>query len=297
MLLLMAAVSCNESEDLITADAQEGGLVTTAGSSFAYVVGSGDSYSFKLFVYQTERVKTTSIKLYKSFFSTSDTLWSNEVLQETISVTETKNHYVESTPLDYAALAAGLQIGGADLPASDGGLSIGDYFKFRVEVVTDQGGEFEQSYNITYTVSTRYAGNYKVLQGLYYRIGVDQGPMWNDEVIVIKSIDAITYQWVDWGELSGWAGNTLFFQIDGEGNITYPLEWPAGTAQTLNGQPLICLERNAGDLTSVSPFTTTPDVVIDDDVAGKDQLIMVYGYYTGGSGPREFLHHLQKVVD
>jgi hypothetical protein len=298
LLLLVAAVSCNESDDLITANATEGGLVTTPNTAFAYVVGSGASYSFDLFVYQTERVKTTEIQIYKSFFSNADTLWSNEVLQETITVTDGTPHYESTTPKDYAGLAEGLQVDGADLPTTDGELTIGDYFLYRVVVKTDAGDTFEQNYNVSFTVSTRYAGNYVVTAGMYYRLGVVSiADVWVGEQITIKSIDAITYQWVAWGEYSGWAGNSLFFQIDTDLNITYPIEWPTGTAQTLNGNPLTCLARNAGDLTNVAPYTTTPDVVVNDDVNGKDKMIMIYGYYTAGSGPREFYNEFVKVVD
>jgi hypothetical protein len=37
--------------------------------------------------------------------------------------------------------------------------------------------------------------------------------------------------------------------------------------------------------------------VINNDVNGKDRLVMSIGYYTSGSGPREFYQVLEKIVE
>jgi hypothetical protein len=89
-------------------------------------------------------------------------------------------------------------------------------------------------------------------------------------------------------------GNTWYFQVN-DGVISYPLEW-AGAAQLLNGQPLITCQTNPNDLINVcgEPGANT---VVNDDVEGKDQLIMALGYYTAGSGPRQFYQVLEKNVN
>jgi hypothetical protein len=143
------------------------------------------------------------------------------------------------------------------------------------------------------SVSTRFAGTYSVIEGFYFRLGVDQGPMWTGENIVIKSVDAITYEWYAWGELSGWGPYSFYFQIDPVTNaITYLPD------QTLNDQPVITPYANPGDLSNVIPLAgANINSAIKDDVEGKDQMNMCYGYYTGGSGPREFYFLLEKIVN
>ena len=117
---------------------------------------------------------------------------------------------------------------------------------------------------------------------------------WVGEEVIIQSIDATTYAWTDWGPLSGWDSQTLYFQVDPDGNITYPEEWE-GESQTLNDQPLYTCDRNFADVPHLE--CSTYNYVINDDVGGKDVLKMSYAYYTAGSGPREFIFILEKIVD
>lgn len=37
--------------------------------------------------------------------------------------------------------------------------------------------------------------------------------------------------------------------------------------------------------------------VVRDNVDGKDKLYMSFGYYTTGSGPREFYQVMEKIVE
>src|SRR5688572_13210964 len=134
---IAVAFSCNESEDIVTANAREGGLLEPASASVNYVVGQPEGpYGMSFFVRQGD-VTTTEVRLYKSFTKTvkytemeegeevekSKTFTSNEVLQETFNITETANHHI-STSYDLAELISGLQVasldaGPAPLPADD----------------------------------------------------------------------------------------------------------------------------------------------------------------------------------
>lgn len=284
LLLALASVSCDKDlQDIVTADAREGGLLGIDNAIQNYVVGDNGSYAFNIRVYQSAEIKTKSINLYKSFVGTDGT--SNEVLAATIDISNDDTHFVTSPAFNFTELVKDLTVGGNPLPSVESDLQLLDQFQFRFESVLDNGEKFFQSYIGKMTVSTRFAGTYLITAGSYFRIGVNNSPWGTGGTITVESVDAITYRWSEWGILSGWAGNELYFQVAEDGSISYPAEWE-GVAQTLNGQPLTTCTANAADLANVG--CATSNFVIKDDAAGKDQLKMVHGYFTGGSGPREF---------
>jgi hypothetical protein len=319
-LVAVFFIQCDSEDDLVTENALEGGLVDISSTAISYVIGSGSSYTFDLFVHQEGAVKVNTINLYKSCFYAKAIPWSDpadathttkdsvaakytdEILEHTINITETAiSHSVATLDWAYAELREGLtQEDGNELPDTEGGLEIGNYFQFVAEAVLSDGRVIQMAVPVKMTVSTRFAGSYLVLEGEYFRIGANNGAgvMWVGGEVAISSVDAITYKFEEWGILSGWSGNVLYFQIDpATGKITYPAEW-AGVAQTLNGQPLTTPELNADDLTNVIPIAGADiNSAILDDIEGKDQLNMCHGYYTAGSGPREFYFLLEKVVN
>jgi len=305
-------ISCNESVDLLTDGAQTGGFVDVTNKALGYVVGNPGPYTVEFLARQTTS-SIESIELHKSFTSTQKyidvddnnkekdtTFVSNEVLDRTINITEEHDHFITTT-YDYSELIADLTInnlGGTNepLPVSDLDLTIGDSWNFRVVVNMKDGRTLEQGYTFSFSVSTRYAGIYKVDYAEYYRIGVPRPDVAWPETFTIKSIDAKTYQILEY--FGPFAANTLYFQID-NGAISYPAEWPAGTAQLGNGQPLITCESNPADMADV--YCDDSNLVIDDyDGAGADLLVMSYGYLTSGTtadGPRTMYCELIKVVE
>lgn len=318
-LVAIFFIQCDAEEDLTTEDALEGGLVDISSTAINYVVGSTGTYTFDLFVHQEGSVKVNTINIYKSFEKVA-VAWSNpddeshtradsipvvtsdEILEYTINITETtKSHAVSTTDWSYADLRDGLTIVSEfdptivnnQIPVSDGNLRIGDKFILRVEAVLSDGRVVQQQFPVLMTVSTRYAGTYKFVEGLYYRLGElsSAGDYWF-ETYQFESIDAITYRMVG---MCAWLDNELFFQIDGAGVITYPEKWD-GADQILNDEPLITCESNAGDFAAVNlPCGTSSNYVVNDDVDGKDRLYMTFGYYTGGSGPRVFYQVMEKI--
>jgi hypothetical protein len=312
-LTLLALVSCLNPEDLMTENAQTGGLVDPTTTALNYVVGNPGPYEMEFFIKQGP-VKTEEIRFYKSFVTTQkwveeiegedvemdSTLFSNEILDRTIAITETENHFI-STTYTFTELIAGLSVAGYNSPVAplsndDGTYTIGDKWVFRIEVALSDGRVLQQGYTVSASVSTRFAGKYKVVDATYYRLGVltsdetDWGP---SNIVTIASVDAITYEQVGyWGPFET---TSLFFQIDpNDLTIYYPAEWD-GVAQSGNGQPLITCATNPADMTFSNCGTS--DIAIQDDVEGKDRLIMSYGYYTAGSGPREFYQVLEKIVE
>lgn len=298
----------------MTENAKEGGLVDISTTAINYVVGSGSTYTFDLFVHQEGAVKIETINLYKSCFYAAAIPWYNpsdtthatadsvaakytdEILDYTINITETtKSHSVATFDWTWADLRDGLtQEDGNELPTTDASMEIGNYFQFVVEAVLSDGRVVRQEAPVRMTVSTRYAGSYKCIDAAYYRIGVlTYGAADWPSATQIESVDAITYRIVEYFGPEPFNGNTYYMQIDAAGKITYPAEWD-GVAQTGNGQPMITCESNPGDMTNV-PCGALSNYVENDDVNGKDKLYMTFGYYTSGSGSREFYQVMEKI--
>jgi len=301
--LAFVLLSCNESEDLVTEGAIAGGKIDVSSVSNSYVVGNTGPYTMEFFINQNSSVQIESIDIYKSFTGTDlfkdsedeDSVVayaSNEVKDRTITISNPGNHFI-TVDYMYDEMIADLEAKGAPLPTEDGGLRIGDKFSFRIEAHLSDGRTVQQSYSVAYTVSTRYAGNYKAIEAAYYRIGVLTYVTSDWPELTIESVDATTYKMLEY--IGPFNGNEWYFQII-DGVISYPETTPAGAAQVLNDQPLITCESNPGDMTNV-PCGGSSNFVVNDDVDGKDKLYMSVGYYTAGSGSREFYQVLEKIVN
>lgn len=305
-LALLVPFACDNKDDVLTENAMEGGLINPSTTSVNYVVGDGVAYSFDLNLVQgkTSEQEMKEVRIYKSVFrgavafsdpeTEGDSIpasWSNEVLEETITISNNKSHSISATPLNFASLRDALIINGEELPMVDSDMNIGDYFNFRVETTLSTGHIVEQAYNIKVAVSTRFAGKYRLVEGFYYRINVlsNSGSYWPAEILM-ESVDAKTYRMVG---VSAWDDQQLFFQIEDDGSITYPNKWK-GKAQIINDQPMISCQSDSGNMTNAN--CSTSNYIVKDDVDGKDRLVMSYGYLSP-SGPREFYQVLEKIVD
>ncbi|MDP3946177.1 MAG: hypothetical protein Q8Q51_09800 [Lutibacter sp.] len=292
-LSLITFSSCNDADlnvDNPDGNIQGGGLLDVKNTSINYVVGNPGPYSASIRVYQGE-VKTTSIRVAKTFYSGS--FVSNTVDNfKTIPVSGDQNSFVNYT-FNFTEMIAGLKgANGSPLSANDSNYQIGDYWKFDYYVTTSEGERLNYS-STKATVSTRYAGVYKVLESNYVRIGVPSGN-WNDTNVVIESVDANIYKHVG---LAFWADQSFYFTVDNTtGKITILGVDPAGAAVTLNGNPIMtCLVNN--QFTALNPCLENANKVTKNDTTGEDVLQLTVGYYTSGSGPREFNEKLIKLVD
>lgn len=299
---ILSLLGCNESVNPFSEDAGEGGLLTPSSTAINYVVGNTGPYNVQLLLAQNESANIESIEVYKSFsgtkiFTASDdsdsvvSYSSNEMLDRTISVSSSDFEFLDFT-YTFDELKDGLTVNGDALPTLDGDYNIGDSWSLKVVSILSDGRSVAQRTPINLTVSTRYAGRYLVTNQEYYRIGDFRDDVaWPTE-FVIESIDATTYRQVEY--FGAFDGNELYFQVI-DGVISYPENKPNGDAQIGNDQPLTTCNRNPADLSNVN--CATSNVVIDDDVNGEDLLIMTYGYFTAGSGAREFYQELKKIVE
>lgn len=293
---LSLATSCiDDDNDELTGGAITGGIVSPDSGAIGYVVGNGDTYTASGSVYQGA-VQTGTIEVYNKFTSSATGESSNEVLLATLDIANTQvgSSGTFATSFDYAALIAGLTLEGSPLPADDGGLNIGDFWTLSFVSTLSDGNKVRNSATTKVSVGTRFAGLYAVVESAYWRIGAFRDDVAWPEEMLIESVDATTYRVVEW--FGAFNGNEYYFQIDENDKITYPEETPDGDAQTGNGQPFTTCDRNPGDLTNV-PCGADTNIVIRDDVSGKDRLVMTFGYFTAGSGPREFYQVLEKIVE
>ncbi len=315
-LFVLVFSACNEEVDPYTGDAKEGGLVTIQTGLVNYVIGNNADYTVGVLVNQSgNTASTSSVEVYSHFetvekdgngdvvyrdedgqvseedLGTTTSVSSNEVLLGTIAPSSTAATEPATLTVNFDDLVEGITVNGAGL-TGDADLLIGDAWVLRFVSKLDDGRSVEQAKSAKISVATRFAGEYKVVEGTYYRIGVNRSDVSWPGTMTIASVDAITYQQLEY--FGAFDGNTLYFQIDPATNdITYPEEWK-GVAQSGNGQPLTTCNRNGGDLQNV-PCGEGTNTVILDDVEGKDRLIMTYGYLTDGSGPREFYQILEKI--
>lgn len=307
-LLAITAItfSCNESEDLVTADAQEGGLVEPSSTALNYVVGNTGPYALEMFLNQRADVAIQEISIYNTFSGTEiladqngddsvGTYTTNSVLLKTVPVTITTAGFV-SPEVSYDELIAGLvttRAGSPGLPSSDGDLQIGDRWTLSFEFKLADGRTVDAAFNVNLAVSTRFAGTYNITAKQYWRIGVnrsDLDALW-PATLAIGSVDAVSYEQIEW--CGPFNGNTLFFQIDPATLvISYPLEFK-GVAQVINDVALATCADNAADLVNIQCGSSNFAVEAAD---GKDVMTMSYGYVTPGSGPREFYQVLVKAL-
>jgi hypothetical protein len=286
---------CIETDDLLTENAQTGGLVEPQAAAINYLVGDVNAeYSVTVLVPQGE-VKTTAIEVWAKFTNALGT--GDMGLLLTIPVENDVNSSFATGTFTYQDLrAATTQADGSPLPEDDIDLVIGNGWTLIYRGITT-AGNFINASTTNLGVATRFAGTYNVIDKDYWRVGVDRSDLdglWPATMDVI-SIDIITYELLEWWGL--FDGNELFFTIDPVTlEIDYPEPGPNGP-QTGNGQPITTCDANPGDLTNVfcdDPLTNTAEKV---DPSGADILRMAWGYFTAGSGPREFYQVLEKVVD
>lgn len=240
--------------------------------------------------------KVSNINVYSSFTDAATQTTSPVILFKSYPVGDNLRTNF-SDDVNYSQLKNGITLNGEPLPDDEVSVAIGSGWLMTFEGVTADGTIVPFTNQARVAVLSRFAGIYKVIESAYFRIGSDSGP-WTGEERFIGSVDETTFSYNDaWGPF-GWAGNTFTFSIDETTNVvTVPLVDDSG--QLLNGNALFSGNRAVGCHTEESFFTNVPcegsNVLEPDDVNGKHIIKLTYGYFTDGSGPREFYEVLEKI--
>lgn len=301
-------VSCEADSDTLTGGAELGGLLSVKKEAITYVIGNGQdkNYDNKITIYQGNE-KVQKIDVYKTFTTTKTVngevveVTSNSLLLKTLTLPVVAQTEVVAYSTTYNELVAGLTLDGSPVATSDGNLKIGDYFTLKY-VSTLNNGKVHENYSKTkMSVGTRLAGTYTVIETAYWRIGVPRPDVtWAGQTRIIESVDAITYRFLNYaGPFVG--ENTHYFTVDPLTNIVNTPEKYNGVAQILNLWKLTnCDTASPYNMPNAcGAFPGLQNIVVKDDVNGKDKIYRTYGYYTetGAAGSREIYEVLEKVVD
>lgn len=298
--LLGLIFSCTKNDtDLLTGNKDEGGLLTVKNNLIGYVVGNGNSFQYKstIVAFQSN-VKVTSVAVYKQFTNTSGVTSNKALLASYSCPTNSQNVNLELN-FTYPQLISGLSVNGSPISSDDTLLNIGDYWTLTYVTTTDDGQIQENSSTTKVAVGTRFAGNYKCITGLYYRIGVltYSGGDWPTST-TIESVNSTTYRvktyFGPFTNSSTATGGDYYFTIDSNDNISYPATTPDGVPQEGNALPFITCSTNPNQMTNVNCGSS--NFVTRDDVNGKDRLTMSFGYLAA-TGSREFYQVMEKIVE
>ena len=298
MVMTLGVVSCSDDNyDTLTGNENEGGLLTVKKLLVPYVVGNGDdfAYSAEISAFQGS-VQTTSVDIYKKFTNVAGDV-SNTVLLKTVTFPNTGQLENLAFTVSFNELRAGLTLNGAPLTTDDSTLNIGDFWTLTYVSKTSKGTEVTNLSTTKVAVGTRFAGKYSVIRCDYWRIGVPRpdvtGSFLGTEV-VIESVNSTTYRKLEYA--GPFNGNQFYFTIDPNDVVLVPGSYN-GAVQLLNGFGVINCTANPNDMVNACNVVGLHNTVVRDDVLGKDKIYMTYGYFTTGSGPREFYEVLEKVVE
>lgn len=230
------------------------------------------------------------VNVYTTFKDAGSGLSSNEHLIGTYNVTDPYRTII-TDKLTYAELKDGLTVNGQPLPASDEDVVPGSGWTYRFEGV-NQSGEPVSLLGAINMVFSKYAGLYKVIESKYYRIGVLTAE-WTGQERFIGHVDDVTLSYNDyWGSFA-WAGASFNFSIDPTTKaITVPILTSSGL---FGGNRAINCKTDKGLFKNVPCDGSS--ILVEDEVTGKHKIYLTYGYFTDGSGPREFYEVLEKIVN
>ena len=287
-VLLFAAVSCDDDEFVQYGNEQ----FQTVTDPFLQILtpvisfqAGTPSYTMRFNLVNGNK-RVDAVEVYKVFTDAATGSVSNEALLGTYTIPAGETFSAFTDDLTYDELRSGLTVNGGPLPDDQNQLAIGSQWQFRF-VGKRSGGDLSLPGSIRVGVLSRFAGIYEVVESAYYRIGVLTAE-WTGQTRFIGSVDDNTFSYNDfWGNFA-WGGNAFTFDLNPDNTIHVP------TSGLFGGTfPLDCTVNP--ELFSI--FTCGPDVniLIPDEVNGHHTIILLYGYYTEGSGPREFREVLRKL--
>lgn len=234
----------------------------------------------------------SSVKVYSTFTDAKTQGVSEPVLLKSIDVGSGKTAVIEN--LTYENLKDGVTVGGNALPSDDLELAIGSGWVLKFEGEASDGSKIPLGGSINIAVLSRFAGLYKIIETDYYRINAQSSAAdWSGGNRFIGSVDETTFSYNDfWGPF-GWTGSSFNFTIDPNDNTII--------APIVNSSGLFSGNRPLGCDTEPEMFVDVPcdgsDILEINDETGKHIIKLTYGYFTDGSGSRQFYEVLEKIVD
>lgn len=205
--------ACNKSEDLVTEDAQTGGLVFPA-SSIPYKLGATPEVNVSLIVPLGPGIST--VEVYLKYYRRADTAESNQVLMKTIDVSSANASAdaIKDYTITYADLINGLLIDDENgnpiaLPSDETLLPIGDAWELSYISVLADGRRVINNYKTSIAVANIYAGLYQC-DGVFTH--PTAGPRVINEEKFLTPLSAYSCR-VDAGDL-GSSGYSVVITVD-----------------------------------------------------------------------------------
>ncbi len=292
--LLFVAVSCTDDDFVTYGDETSTKLTDPYLQILTPVISfqaGTPSYNMKFNVINgSEATRINSVDVYKVYTDIVTGNSSNEALLGSYPVTVgAGGSQLIDVNLTYDQLKEGLIVNGGPLPDDQTQLALGSGWSFRFE---GQQATRKLGLNgsIQIAVLSRFAGLYRVIESNYWRIGVITAS-WTGEDRFIGSVNDTTFSHPDyWGNFA-WAGKAFNFILNSDNTIKVPIILPTSGIYAGN--------RAISCSTDGALFTSAPcagsNVLIPDEVNGKHIIKLTYGYYTDGSGSREFYEVLEKL--
>ena len=166
---MLGLFACNKSEDLVTADAKEGGLVKPT-KALAYKLGGTPSLDVTIKIPTGPGIET--IEVYNKYYGNFDTTESNTVLLTKIEVgsANASADVVKVLTLTYADLIKGLLVNNNPLPADESLNPIGNNWLLTYMTVLSDGRRVVSSLATRIDVANLWAGKY-LMSGWVLREG------------------------------------------------------------------------------------------------------------------------------
>jgi len=287
--LLFLAVGCEQ--DLVEYGSEQAQVITDPflqiGTPVISFQAGTPSYSLEFnAINGTKRI--SAVDVYMTFTDAASGMKSNEAVLASYPTSGDFTPIVAD--LTYDDLKAGLTVDGSPLPDDEVALAIGSGWALRF-VGKRAEGDINLSGSVRISVLSRFAGIYKVLEGQYFRIGVatNAGP-WVGLTRFIGSVDATTFSYNDfWGPFT-WTGSQFNFRLNESDNS---IDVPIIVAGLFSGNRALNCKTDAAIFTNVP--CDGSNILIPDDETGHHTIKITYGYFTDGSGAREFYEVLEKL--
>ncbi|UFH46740.1 hypothetical protein LNP27_01525 [Flavobacterium galactosidilyticum] len=197
-----------------------------------------------------------------------------------------------SLPVKSFTIPAGSKTAKASMTILTGGLVPFD-FKDIVLEIKESSQSIAELNTFTLTVKAlgaeSLAGEYEVIGGDYWRLGVNNGWGALGGTRIIEAISATTYKHAGFfGLFEGF----FYFTVDAANNVTVLKTNPVTGETLLQGTaPFLTCNNDSSSLTNVKCGTSNKVTRTNDR---RDIIYLSYGYNTPGSGPREFYEVLKR---
>lgn len=158
-LFMLGLSSCLMNDDLMTADAQAGGLVESS-ELVQFLPKSNEGVDIDIKVYQGPAIQT--VKVYKQFYHNATGEASNFVLLGNFNINgqNTNDTLLLTQNYSWAQLIQGISVNGYTIPSDPLDADIGDYFILKYVSVMADGREVASNARTEVLIANSYAGYY-----------------------------------------------------------------------------------------------------------------------------------------